>query len=85
MTEITEAMTIAAQGRLRTFIERVSRLDDDKVAIAADIKEVLAEAKGEGYDTKVIRKVVRLMRIDKAKRQEEDAITDMYMAAIGEA
>jgi len=85
MTEVTEAMTIAAQGRLRTFIERVSRLDDDKVAIAADIKEVLAEAKGEGYDTKVIRKVVRLLRIDKAKRQEEDAITDMYMAAIGEA
>jgi len=85
MTEVTEAMTIAAQGRLRTFIERVSRLDDDKMAIAADIKEVLAEAKGEGYDTKVIRKVVRLLRIDKAKRQEEDAITDMYMAAIGEA
>ena len=81
----TEAdmLTVAAQGRLKSFFERIERLEEDKAAIAADLKEVFAEAKGEGFDTKIIRKVVRLRKQDKAKRQEEEALVDLYLSAIG--
>jgi uncharacterized protein (UPF0335 family) len=74
----------AAQGRLRTVIERLERLEEDKAAIMADMKEVFAEAKGEGYDVKILRKVIRIRKQDKAKRQEEDAILDLYLSALGE-
>ncbi len=79
-----DVMTATAQGRLKTIIERIERLEEDKAAIAGDIKEVMAEAKGEGFDTKILRKVVRLRKQDKAKRQEEEAILDLYLSAIGE-
>lgn len=79
-----DILTQAAQGRLRTIVERIGRLEDDKQAVQTDIKEVYAEAKGEGYDTKLLRKVVRLIQQDKAKRQEEAAIIDLYMSALGE-
>ncbi|HUO22174.1 MAG TPA: DUF2312 domain-containing protein [Caulobacteraceae bacterium] len=78
-----DVMTAAAQTRLRTIIERIERLEEDKAAVAADIKEVFAEAKGEGYDVKVLRKVVRLRKQDKAKRMEEEALLDLYLSAIG--
>jgi uncharacterized protein (UPF0335 family) len=74
-----------AQGRLRSIIERVERLEEDKAAVQTDIKEVFAEAKGEGYDVKVLRIVIRKRKQDKAKRQEEEAIEDLYMSALGEA
>ena len=80
-----DVLTSTSKGRLRTIIERIERLDEDKAAVMADQKEVFAEAKGEGYDIKVLRKVVRMRKQDKAKRQEEDAITDLYMSALGEA
>ena len=79
-----DVMTAAAQGRLKTIIERVERLEEDKAGVMADLKEVYAEAKGEGFDTKIIRKVVRLRKQDRAKRQEEETILDLYMSAIGE-
>jgi uncharacterized protein (UPF0335 family) len=79
-----DVLTSAAQGRLRSIVERVERLEDDKAAVAADIKEVLAEAKGEGYDTAIIRQVVKIRRMDKAKRQEAEAILDLYLSALGE-
>lgn len=79
-----DVLNASAQGRLRTIIERIERLEEDKAAIAGDIKEVFAEAKGEGYDVKVLRKVVRLRKQDKAKRQEEEAILDLYLSALGE-
>ena len=79
-----DVLTSNAAGRLRTIIERVGRLEDDKAAVLADIKEVYAEAKGEGYDVKILRKVIRIRKQDKAKRQEEDAILDLYLAALGE-
>ena len=79
-----DVITAAAQGRLRSFFERIDRLQDDKDAIAADMKDVYAEAKGEGFDTKVMRKVASLRRIDKVKRQEIETLTDMYLSAIGE-
>lgn len=72
-----------AQGRLRGFIERLERLDEDKQAVMADMKEVFIEAKGEGYDVKIMRKVLRINKMDKAKRQEEEAILDLYLSALG--
>ena len=82
--ENPDVMTAAAQGRLRTIIERLERLEEDKKAVMEDMKEVFAEAKGEGYDVKVLRKVIRMRKQDKAKRQEEEAILDLYLSALGE-
>lgn len=79
-----DVLNATAQGRLKSIIERVERLEEDKQAVMLDIKEVFAEAKGEGYDVKVLRKVLRLRKQDKAKRQEEEAILDLYLSALGE-
>ena len=73
-----------AQDQLRAFIERIERMEEEKKAIADDIKEIYAEAKGNGFDVKIINKVVRIRKQDRAKRMEEDAILDLYLAAIGE-
>ena len=62
----------------------LERLEEDKQAVMADQKEVVAEAKGEGYDVKTLRKVIRIRKQDKAKRQEEEAILDLYLSALGE-
>ena len=78
-----EVLTAAAQGRLKSFLERIEKLEEDKAAVAEDMKEVYAEAKGEGFDTKILRKVVRLRKQDKVKRQEEEALVDLYLSAIG--
>jgi uncharacterized protein (UPF0335 family) len=78
-----DVITAAAQGRLRTIIERVERLEEDKAAISADLKEVYDEAKGEGFDVKILRKIVRLRKQDKVKREEEEALLDLYLSAIG--
>lgn len=78
-----DVITGAAQTRLRTIIERIERLEEDKAVIANDIKEVYAEAKGEGFDTKILSKVVAIRKKDKVKREEEEAILDLYMSAIG--
>ncbi len=80
----SDVLTATAQGRLRTIIERLERLEEDKQAVMTDMKEVFAEAKGEGYDVKILRKVLRKRKQDKAKRQEEEAIEDLYMSALGE-
>lgn len=79
-----DIMNPTAQGRLRSIVERVERLEEDKAAVQNDIKEVFAEAKGEGYDVKVLRVVIRKRKQDKAKRQEEEAIEDLYLSALGE-
>ena len=79
-----DALTSAAQGRLRTIVERIERLDEDKAAVMADMKEVFLEAKGEGYDVKILRQVLRIRKQDRAKRQEEEAILDLYLLALGE-
>jgi uncharacterized protein (UPF0335 family) len=72
-----------AQGALKALIERIERLNEDKAAVSADLAEVYAEAKGEGFDAKIIRKVVRLRAQDAARRQEEEAILDLYIVAVG--
>jgi uncharacterized protein (UPF0335 family) len=69
--------------RLRAFIERVERLEEEKVALAEDIKEIYGEAKATGFDVKTIRKIVRLRKMDIEKRREEDELLDLYKAAIG--
>jgi uncharacterized protein (UPF0335 family) len=78
-----DVLNTTAQTRLKTIVERIERLEEDKAAVAADLKEVFAEAKGEGFDTKTLRKIVRLRKQDKAKRQEEEALLDLYLSAIG--
>jgi uncharacterized protein (UPF0335 family) len=72
-----------AKDRLKSFIERVERLEEEKAALSADIREVYSEAKGEGFDTKIMRKVVGLRKLDTAERQEQDAILDLYLSALG--
>ncbi|WP_374655820.1 DUF2312 domain-containing protein [Phenylobacterium sp.] len=74
----------AAQGQLKSIIERIERLEQEKTEISEQIKEVFAEAKGNGFDVKVLRKVVRIRKQDRAKRLEEEAILDLYLSAIGE-
>jgi uncharacterized protein (UPF0335 family) len=70
-------------GHLRAFIERIERLEEEKKALADDIKDVYAEAKGNGFDVKIMRKVVSLRKQDRDKRVEEDEILGLYMAALG--
>ena len=73
-----------AADHLKQLIERIERLEEDKAAVAEDIKEVYAEAKGEGFDTKVMRQIVRLRKMNHADRQEMEAILQLYMEALGE-
>ena len=70
-------------GHLRAFIERVERLEEEKKALADDIKEVYAEAKGNGFDVKIMRKIVTIRRQDRDQRREEEQILDLYLAALG--
>ena len=72
-----------AGDQLRTIVERVELLEEEKKTIAEDIKEVYAEAKGNGFDTKILRKVVSLRKVEAAERQEQEAMLDLYMAALG--
>jgi len=71
-------------GHLKAFIERIERLEEEKKAIADDIKDVYAEAKGNGYDVKIMRKIISLRRQDENKRREEEEILDLYLSALGE-
>ncbi|MEN5084302.1 DUF2312 domain-containing protein [Bosea sp. TWI1241] len=70
--------------QLKSIVERIERLEEEKQTIADDIKEVYAEAKGCGYDPKVLRKVIALRKRDLDERKEEEAIMDLYLQAVGE-
>jgi uncharacterized protein (UPF0335 family) len=72
-----------AKDRLRSFVERVERLEEERATLSADIREVYAEAKGEGFDVKIMRQVVRLRKMDKADFQEQEAVLDLYLGALG--
>jgi uncharacterized protein (UPF0335 family) len=72
-----------AADQLRLFIERIERLEEEKKGIADDVKDVYAEAKANGYDTKTMRAIVRLRRMEKNARQEADALLETYRAALG--
>jgi uncharacterized protein (UPF0335 family) len=75
--------TIVAADRLRSFIERIERLEEEKKGVAEDIKEVFAEAKSTGFDIKTMRQIIKLRGMDEAKRQEAEALLDAYKAALG--
>lgn len=77
------ATTSFANDQLKSFVERVERLNEEKAALTADIREVYAEAKGVGFDTKTMRKVVALRRLDKADFQEQQAMLELYMSHLG--
>ena len=70
-------------GQLLLFIERIERLEEDKAGISADIKNVYGEAKGTGFDTKTMRAMIRLRAMERAARQEEEALLETYKAALG--
>ena len=74
-----------AQDQLRSFVERIERLEEEKKTISDDIKDVYAEAKGNGFDTKVLRRVISLRKQDQNERQEQEAILDLYLQALGMA
>jgi uncharacterized protein (UPF0335 family) len=72
-----------AGDRLKSFIERIERLEEERRALGADIKEVYAEAKGTGFDTKIMRQVIRLRRMDKDDLDEQESLLDVYKRALG--
>jgi uncharacterized protein (UPF0335 family) len=72
-----------AKEHLRSFIERIERLEEEKKALADDIREVYSEAKGTGFDAKVMRQVIRLRKMESADRQEQEAMLDLYLGALG--
>ena len=80
--DVTETTTTVAGQELRQFIERFERLDAEKKDIADAQKEVMAEAKGRGYDTKVLRKIISIRKMDANDLAEEEAVLDMYKAAL---
>jgi uncharacterized protein (UPF0335 family) len=78
-----DTLGASAQGKLKSLIERIERLEEDRKAVTADLREVYAEAKGDGFDAKILRKVVKLRGLDSAKRAEEEALIELYLSAIG--
>lgn len=83
MTDETVSTTSVAAGQLRSVIERIERLEEEKREVAEQIKEVYAEAKANGFDAKILRKIVALRKKPTEERQEEEAILDLYMSALG--
>lgn len=74
-----------AADQLRSYIERIERLEEEKAGIAADIKDVFAEAKGNGFDVKTMRQILRLRKLEEVDRQEGEALLDLYKRALGMA
>ena len=72
-----------AADQLKSFVERIERLEEEKKTIADDIKDVYAEAKGTGYDTKILKQVIKIRKQDKSEREEQEAILELYLAALG--
>ena len=75
--------TDVSRDQLRSIVERIERLEEEKQAIADDIKQIYAEAKGNGFATRIIRTVIKLRKMEQAEREEEAAVLDIYMAALG--
>ena len=75
----------SARDQLRTIVARIERLEEEKAALAADLREVYAEAKGNGFDVKALRTVIRLRKQDENKRREEEAVLTTYLHALGTA
>lgn len=72
-----------AGDQLRQYIERIERLEEEKATLAADIRDVYAEAKGNGFDVKTIRQVVKIRKMEMAEREEQESLLDLYLSALG--
>jgi uncharacterized protein (UPF0335 family) len=83
MNDSAADMNPQTAQQLKSIVERIERLEEDKKAIADDIREVYAEAKGNGFDVKVLRKVVSLRKQETAERVEQEQLIDLYLAAVG--
>ncbi len=83
MSQAAMSTNAIDSNHLLAFIERIEKLEEEKRATAEDIKDVYSEAKGTGYDVKIMRKIVSLRRQDRDKRKEEEEVLDLYMSAIG--
>lgn len=78
-----DTLSSTAQRKLTSLVERIERHKEEQATIAEDVKEVFAEAKGEGFDTAIIRKVIAIRRMDPAKRSELESLIELYLTAIG--
>lgn len=85
-TEDAAVTTLGADGRarLRTIVARIERLEEDKQAVQNDLKDVYAEAKGEGFDVKALRKAISLRKKNRKEREEEEAMLELYLEALGD-
>jgi len=79
------SLQTSAKDQLRTIVARIERLEEEKAALSTDLKEVYAEAKGNGFDVKALRTVIRLRKQDETKRREEEAVLTTYLHALGMA
>jgi uncharacterized protein (UPF0335 family) len=79
---MSDAAGVAAD-QLKSFVERIERLEEEKQTIADDIKDVYAEAKGNGFDVAILRQVIRIRKMDKSEREEAEAVLELYMQALG--
>ena len=88
MNEVAPSSTPTTEGvvasRLRSFVQRIERLEEEKASLAQDIREVYSEAKGEGFDVKVLRRIISLRKKDPEKRREEEELLEIYLAALGD-
>lgn len=85
MTDTTNDVHGVAAEQLRSIVERVERLEEEKKGLSDDIREIMAEAKGNGFDVKAIRAILRLRKMDQADRQEQEAMLELYKQALGMA
>lgn len=80
-----DSLNATAQSQLGSLVERIERLETEKAEIAEQIREVFAEAKGNGFDTKILRRLIARRRVDRAKLAEEEALLDLYESALGQS
>jgi uncharacterized protein (UPF0335 family) len=83
MSDVISGTEEVNADHLKAFIERIERLTEEAKTLADDIKDVYAEAKGNGFDTKIIRKIIKIREMDRDKRREEEEILDLYLTALG--
>ncbi len=83
MKPVAQSAVDVTAERLKSFVERIERLEEEKKNIADDIKDVFAEAKGSGFDVKIMRQVIRLRKMEASDRQEQEELLDVYMRALG--
>ena len=83
-TVAPQSLTQSAQEKLRQLVARIEKLEEEKKSISDDIKETYAEAKGTGFDSKVLRQVVRYRKQDRTEREEQEQVRDLYLHALGE-